>query len=186
QPLGQILVNQGVITRLELASALAEQWSEHASITPLPRPAAASSRPVPVPTPPRTQDEDEYAAGLQAAVAGLSEKVQATKAGDDIGSHIVELAERIEATVARSQRIEATMATMAESLEGVTSGVEEAFNVLRTGMSGLALDLARLDTTVSELVEARDAEREPTIDPALLARVEQLQIAVHGLSQRAA
>ena len=28
QPLGQILVERGAITRLELASALAEQWAE--------------------------------------------------------------------------------------------------------------------------------------------------------------
>ncbi len=39
QPLGQVLVAAGTITRLELASALAEQWSDpDSSITLLPRP----------------------------------------------------------------------------------------------------------------------------------------------------
>ena len=34
KPLGQILVEEGAISRLELASALAEQWSDIGSVSP--------------------------------------------------------------------------------------------------------------------------------------------------------
>ena len=70
---------------------------------------------------------------------------------EEFDDRVTDLAERVEATVARTQRIEATLATLAESFEGVTGGVEEAFAALQSGMAGLALDLARIDTTVAEL-----------------------------------
>ena len=149
QPLGQVLVDLGLITRLELASALAEQWSDQsASIKLLPIPPPAPRRP------PESHDDDQYAARLQDAVAELAQRVGAGAAApsDELDVRVTDLAERIEATVARTQRIEATLATLAESFEGVTGGVEEAFGELQSGMAGLALDLARIDTTVAEMV----------------------------------
>ena len=143
-PLGQILVEQGAITRLELASALAEHWSDQVSITPLPGPTAA---PRVVPRQRRHPDKDQYAARLQEAVADLTQRVRLPDTENPLDSRLVELAERVEATVARTQRLEATVATLVENLEGMTSGVEEAFSVLQSGMSGLAMDLARMETT---------------------------------------
>ncbi len=152
QPLGQILVDLGVITRLELASALAEQWSDQSAsikLLPIPPPASAPRR-----APEPHHDDDQYAARLQDAVAELAQRVGAGAAPptEELDDRVTDLAERVEATVARTQRIEATLATLAESFEGVTGGVEEAFGALQSGMAGLALDLARIDTTVAELV----------------------------------
>ena len=156
QPLGQILVELGTITRLELASALAEQWSDQsASIKLLPIPPPASP---PRSAPEPHHDDDQYAARLQDAVAELAQRVGAGAAAptEEFDDRVTDLAERVEATVARTQRIEATLATLAESFEGVTGGVEEAFGALQSGMAGLALDLARIDTTVAELTAQSD------------------------------
>jgi DNA repair exonuclease SbcCD ATPase subunit len=176
QPLGQILVEHGVITRLELASALAEQWSDNASIAPLPVP-SATPRPTPQP-----HDDDRYAERLQEAVAELAQRVDATRHDEVDESRITELAERVEATVARTQRLEATIATLAESFDGVTGGVEEAFGVLQAGMSDLAVDLARLDTTVTDLRE------QPAVAPVdttgLEQQLEEFALALRQLSER--
>ena len=177
QPLGQILVEQGAITRLELASALAEQWSDQVSISPLPLP---TGPPRIVPPQPVHHDDDQYAARLQEAVADLTQRVRLPDE-NPVDGRLVDLAERLESTVARTQRLEATVATLFESLEGMTSGVEEAFGVLQSGMSGLAIDLARIETTVTELT-ARPAE--PAVDPALAARVDSLWNLVHELAER--
>ena len=179
QPLGQVLVDLGLITRLELASALAEQWSDQsASIKLLPIPPPAPRRP------PESHDDDQYAARLQDAVAELAQRVGAGAAApsDELDVRVTDLAERIEATVARTQRIEATLATLAESFEGVTGGVEEAFGALQSGMAGLALDLARIDTTVAEMVATPTEASGP--DPALTARLEELGAAVAALADR--
>ena len=131
------------------------------------------------------QDDDQYAARLQEAVADLAQRVQATPSRTEaVDERVTDLAERVEATVARSQRLEATLATLAESLEGVTGGVEEAFGALQTGMAGLALDLARIDTTVAELVAAPAESAAPAPDPALVERLEGLAAAVQELAAR--
>jgi predicted secreted Zn-dependent protease len=177
QPLGQILVEHGAITRLELASALAEQWSDQVSITPLPLP---SMPPRVVPPQPVHLDDDQYAARLQEAVADLTQRVRLPDE-NPLDGRLVDLAERVESTVARTQRLEATVATLVESLEGMTTGVEDAFGVLQSGMSGLAMDLARIEMTVTELTARPD---EPAVDPALAARVDALWKLVHELAER--
>ena len=155
QPLGQILVGQGAITRLELASALAEQWSDPAaSISSTPRSAPA---PVLVPAP-SPQDEAQYAARLQEAVADLARKVQSDTPFEGVDERVEDLSRRIESTLARTQHIEAAVATLAESLEGVTTGVEEAFHALQTGTANLAKDMARIEQSVSELAARELAE----------------------------
>jgi hypothetical protein len=182
QPLGQILVELGCITRLELASALAEQWSDQsASIKLLPIPPPASA---PRPEADPHHDDDQYAARLQDAVAELALRVGAgaSRPSEEFDDRVTDLAERVEATVARTQRIEATLATLAESLEGVTGGVEEAFGALQSGVAGLALDLARIDTTVADLTAQPAAA--PAADPELAARIEELGSTVAALAER--
>jgi hypothetical protein len=177
QPLGQILVQNGVITRLELASALAEQWSDPAasiSLMPIPTPGARVA--------PQPVDDAQYAARLEDAVADLARRMQVSEPEDGFNERVTDLAERIEATVAWTQRIEVTVATLAQGLEGVTGGVEEAFATLQSGMTGLAADLARIDTTVAELI-ARPVEV-PSSDPLLGAQLEELRAWVQSLAER--
>ncbi|WP_411276913.1 hypothetical protein [Gaiella sp.] len=177
QPLGQVLVSRGAITRLELASALAEQWSDpSASITSTPR-AAPSLAPLP-----SAQDEAQYAARLQEAVADLARKVQSNTPLEGIDERVDELSRRIEGTLARTQHIEAAVATLAESLEGVTTGVEEAFSALQTGTAELVNDLARVEQAVAEIA-ARDV---PHGDGPALEDIEELRAAVSGLTEGAA
>ncbi len=80
QPLGQVLVAAGTITRLELASALAEQWSDpDSSITLLPRPAPQSPgvRITPLEAP--AGDDAGYPDRLYDAVADLARRVSAVE-----------------------------------------------------------------------------------------------------------
>ena len=151
EPLGQILVQAGAITRLELASALAEQWSDpSASITPLPRSQPAA------PTRPQPNDDAGYAARLQDAVADLARRVHSNEPLERVEERVTELAQQIESTLARAQRIETTVAALAESFEGVTDGVEGAFTALQAGTAELAQDLARMNTTLADLTGTGD------------------------------
>jgi hypothetical protein len=170
QPLGQILVQNGVITRLELASALAEQWSDPAasiSLMPIPTPGARVA--------PQPVDDAQYAARLEDAVADLARRMQVSEPEDGFNERVTDLAERIEATVAWTQRIEVTVATLAQGLEGVTGGVEEAFATLQSGMTGLAADLA-----VQSLAER------PVADDVVRGRVDQLASRLETLVDGAA
>ncbi len=177
EPLGQILVARGVITRLELASALAEQWSDPSASIPMNPKAKVAAAVAPPP-----HDEAEYAARLQDAVADLARRVQESKTPDETDTRLIETSQRIEATVARSQRIEATVATLAESLEGVTVGVEEAFQGLQAGAAELAEEVRRIESSVADLA-ARPVEV-PRPDPAIVAQIEELHTAVADLVAR--
>ena len=176
QPLGQILVQRGAITRLELASALAEQWSDprtSISLVPLPAPGR--------PPAPQPHDDAQYAARLQDAVADLARRVQSSQPLEAIDERVTNVSQRIEATLARTHHIEAAVATLAESLEGVTGGVEEAIVELRAGTASLAADLARIETLVDEtaLDDLRGAlselEGRPTRDPEVEVRLDRLE-----------
>ena len=172
QPLGQILVQHGAITRLELASALAEQWSDpSASISLITR----STAPKSVAVAAQHNDDDQYAARLQNAVADLARRVQANEPLEGIDDRVTELGQRTEATLARTQRLEATVATLVESLEGVTGGVEEAFTAIQQGMAELASDLTRIDAAVAELAQRPAA---PEFDPHLEETLNELRAAV--------
>ena len=70
------------------------------------------------------------------------------------------------------------MATLAESLEGVTTGVEEAFYALQAGTADLVKDLARIDETVRGIA-SRDV---PAGDVGSLADIEELRAAVAELN----
>ena len=172
QPLGQILVQHGAITRLELASALAEQWSDpSASISLITR----STAPKSVAVAAQHNDDDQYAARLQNAVADLARRVQANEPLEGINDRVTELGQRTEATLARTQRLEATVATLVESLEGVTGGVEEAFTAIQQGMAELASDLTRIDAAVAELAQRPAA---PESNPHLEETLNELRAAV--------
>ena len=177
QPLGQILVQRGAITRLELASALAEQWSDPStsiSLLPLPAPGRAPG--------PQPQDDAQYAARLQDAVADLARRVQLSQPLEGIEERVTDLSLRIEATLARTQHIEAVVATLAESLEGVTGGVEEALVALQTGTADLGVDLVRIDHAVAEL--ASRPHEPPPPDPGLSAGLAELGAVVDALVER--
>jgi DNA repair exonuclease SbcCD ATPase subunit len=173
QPLGQILVGRGAITRLELASALAEQWSDPAASIM----SGAGSAPTPTQTP-SAQDEAQYAARLQEAVADLARKVQSNKPLEGIDERVDELSRRIEGTLARTQHIEAAVATLAESLEGVTTGVEEAFRALQAGTTEFVSDLVRIEQTVAEIA----AREVPHDGGPSLADLEELRAAIAELN----
>jgi hypothetical protein len=127
-PLAKILVELWLHHALELLarrSRGAVVPDQSASIKLLPIPIQLPAKHTPEPH----HDDDQYAARLQDAVSQLAQRVGATtgQPTEEFDDRVTDLAERVEATVARTQRIEATLATLAESFEGVTGGRRGGF-----------------------------------------------------------
>ena len=194
QPLGQILVEAGAITRLELASALAEQWSDQdVSITPLPRPRPRPPGSYGVAMPQVAEhislNESIYLGRLHDAVADLGRRVGAVepllaqmerRAAESFGPERIDelnlrisgLAERLEATLARMTELEATLNTTADQVEAVTGGVERAFTELQAGGDELAQRLAALGSVVESAPTRSDLDRLGASVAELAARPE--------------
>ena len=187
QPLGQILVTRGSITRLELASALAEQWS----MAPAPeRPGMdGSGRPSVV------IDDDTYAVRVQSAVSELARRVGAAepllaeierRAADfvspqELEARLGEVRASIDLSLGRIEALESGVSTIAERLEEMTDGVEQAFADMQAGTAELADRLSAVATSLAELPGAEELsalsavvaslEAGPQVDPALPGRV---------------
>ena len=165
QPLGQILVTRGSITRLELASALAEQWS----MAPAPeRPGMdGSGRPSVV------IDDDTYAVRVQSAVSELARRVGAAepllaeierRAADfvspqELEARLGEVRASIDLSLGRIEALESGVSTIAERLEEMTDGVEQAFADMQAGTAELADRLSAVATSLAELSGSRRALR---------------------------
>ncbi len=188
QPIGQVLVEAGAITRLELASALAEQWSDpEASITLLPRPAPQPSitrSPAPGAGGRLPVGSDAvYLGQLHDAVADLARRVgdtepllaeierrAATSLGpeslEELETRISALAEEVAAALGRMSDVERVIGATSDQVEGVTEGVEQAFAELQAGAGELAERLAVIAAVVetaptsSDLAELREAVAE--------------------------
>jgi len=192
QPLGQVLVEAGAITRLELASALAEQWSDpDASITLLPRSFAPPSRSQTAAAPADVDhdvgDDSIYVGRLHDAVADLARRVgeaepllaeMERRAAESIGPETLEaldgrisaLAEHLEATLGRMTELEGALSTTADEVEGVTEGVEQAFTSLQAGTGELAERLAVIASIVETAPTSSDLTELQAAVAALAAR----------------
>ncbi|MGZ8687524.1 MAG: hypothetical protein ACXWZP_03770, partial [Gaiellaceae bacterium] len=200
QPLGQVLVAAGTITRLELASALAEQWSDpDSSITLLPRPSpqppgvrvAATGAPSDL----AAGDDAAYLGRLHDAVADLARRVAAAEPllaemerrtsatdVDALEARLAAQAGQLEAALGRVADIEGTLGATADQVEGLTEGVEQAFASLQSGTGELAERLGVITSIVEtaptsgDLSELRSAVGElasrPLPDEGLGARLD--------------
>lgn len=173
QPVGPILVDLGAITRMELASALTEQWSDRPAES-LPSP-GARDRTVPA-VPAGSQGVED----LRFAMRALEASVRAAKgrsgegeaALDELKEREHELAERVEALEQRHA------VGRAEIVADVTHVVETA----RTETTELRAALAELESRLSDDgmparldgLAARIEELASVYDPALEAVAERL------------
>lgn len=169
QPLGQVLVEAGAITRLDLASALAEQWSDPgSSITPLSRPARKprDGRTAAAPAELLPWSGDTVAVErLHDEIADLARRVARAEpllieterraaasigpeALEELDSRMSELTQLVEATRARMTGMENTLGETSERVEAVTDGVEQAVVSLRSGTGELAERVAALSSSV--------------------------------------
>jgi tetrahydromethanopterin S-methyltransferase subunit G len=200
QPLGQVLVAAGTITRLELASALAEQWSDpDSSITLLPRPSpqppgvrvAAPEAPPDL----AAGDDAAYLGRLHDAVADLARRVGAAEPllaemerrtsetdADALEPRLSALAGQLEAALRRVADVEGALGATADQVEGLTEGVEQAFAALQSGTGELAERLGVIASIVEtaptsgDLSELRtavgDLASRPLPDEGLGARLD--------------
>ena len=160
QPLGQILVERGAITRLELASALAEQWAE------APAPARSddlvngSHTATPparsAPTEPTLIDDDSYALRVQAAVTDLARRVGAAEpllaeverraaesvSSETLASSLAEARVHVDTLLERVDGFESVLEEVRSRLDQVTDGIEESFSEMQVGTAELAERIA--------------------------------------------
>ncbi len=177
QPLGQILVQHSVITRLELASALAEQWSDQSLLVAGP---PAGSPDGPAGSGSRTADDRPTHLHHAEAAAGVASESDA----HDLGQRLAELAGRIDATISRTEQAETTLALVAENVEVMSSGIEETFGAFRLNLEGVTSEVTRIENSMVELA-ARPPEA-PLADPSLAQRLEALDAGLLALGERPA
>jgi chromosome segregation ATPase len=184
KPLGQVLVEAGAITRLELASALAEQWSDTATWLGPPDERESRGRG----GAPTFDDGEARDIGfyqrLQEAVVELARRVATFE------PVLAELRLRVEQVATaggagsdgRVDEAEHGIATLTERLDQLTAGLDRAFTRVEEGSGVMAGDIealaGRLDVLTGdgridalEQTLAEVASR-PVGDPALAANLQ--------------
>ncbi len=191
KPLGQVLVEAGAITRLELASALAEQWSDTASWLGPPE-ASKGSRDSKRGRQALLEDvfsegrQAAYAEQLQNAVVELARRVAAFEPS------VTDLRLRVEAAEAggpdgmfdRIEVVQDGVTALARRLDELTEGLERAFASVERSSGELTAELDALSSRVelgaarTDVDQIRAAVNEladrPTGDPILGAQVQTL------------
>jgi hypothetical protein len=214
RPLGQILVETGAITRLELASALAEQWSDSGapiappgttlsgSVSALDLPATSLAPSTPSAPPldrellsrvQRVEDaldrlsaseDDEDSEWSRAALEEVTERLALVEPAID------ELGKRLEALAidARDQQQEQHVYERLEEQASLVSELNERLTAVGEGVEGAA---RRTDELASDAAGALEALRDGLADVSgrILAladaqEVEKLRQLVDALSQR--
>jgi hypothetical protein len=154
EPIGQILVEDGALSRLELASALAEQWS-----------ATSSWMPAAVPAPTVVAVDGAVDDGVDADLAReLLQRVADVEAAVRSGGapEVDALATRLDELLARIAGLETSLDVAAERHEALVAGVDDA--------------ITTHDARIDEL-EGRAPEQSAP-DPVLLQRIEEIAVAV--------
>ena len=153
QPVGPILVEMGAISRLDLASALADQWSDSPAQI-LPPPGARERLHLPS-MPGESVDDLRFAmAALEASVRAASEAGDESTAVEELLRRENALAERIASLEdAIDQPVEADPALVAE-IRGIAEGLE----TLQTTLADVAStdDVSALGAAVAEVTDLRN------------------------------
>ena len=202
KPLGQVLVEAGAITRLELASALAEQWSDTATWLGPPDETAGRTRK-------RARVVIDEDVSLEAREAGFAQQLQ---------DAVVELARRFAAfepaltdlklrietaeaggpdmLIDRIEVVQDGVTALARRLDELTTGVERAFTSVEKSSGELADEIdalaGRVDLTAdrSSVDDIRSTLHEltvrPATDPAMAARIDTLADRLADLGETAA
>jgi hypothetical protein len=184
KPVGQVLVEWGAITRLELASALAEQWS-YAGSTPLRRPGEPrleeveaelseaqaelhSAEPIAAAPPPPPAPDPQTVARVDAVETAVRELRDARDREDDatiaqFREAIVDLARRVGASepllAELSAKADQAQASE-ERLREVAQAVDESLGRLGSVETGMAEAGARLDEVANRIGQSlADLER---------------------------
>ena len=207
RPLGQILVEAGTITRLQLASALAEQWSDSGAPIAPPDGLALSGFPSLPPRPdPATPDQSELLSRLrlveealeklnasdgedesvafQAAVAEVSERLSSAEPA------IEELGQRLEALAAeagRDGRVDELLAVVAglhdrmssvgKAIDTASQRNDELTAEAATEIERVREDVSALTAALPELAQGYEAQGQD---------LEKLRGLVDNLGQRPA
>jgi len=201
QPLGQILVERGAITRLELASALAEQWAEApTSGRPSAEPVNGSSLSAPTWTPPAGPaviDDNTYALRVQSAVSDLARRVGAAEpllaeverrawesvSPEALEAGLVDVRNHVDASLERVDGLESGLEGVITRLDQVTDGLEEAFGEMQAGAAELA---ERLGTTAARATAAATRGDLDALRQLLDARLTELSASAEAESRQLA
>ncbi|MEP6892424.1 MAG: hypothetical protein ABI927_01475, partial [Gaiellaceae bacterium] len=183
KPLGQVLVEAGTITRLELASALAEQWSDSSEWmhtqdgAPYSGVAAGSSSAIGLTAPRHAPDDGILASRLSAVEAALQDVLRSEPSTESLEHAVADLARRMttwEPTLAELERrtdsavdaaaLESHLGELAETIETAvrrTDATAEAFTDFGAKLDDLqvAIRQARDDTEASSTASSGELTR---------------------------
>jgi hypothetical protein len=164
KPLGQILVETEAITRLELATALAEQWSSTADWTPPARAAPVAVTSLPEDEPARALDGSREVAELGARLEARLEQLEAA---------LQELGARTDRALLRVDDTGAETAGRLDDLAPALAELEQ-----RTGAAAPAADVERLAADVGGRLAAAERALETGTE-----RLERLGAALDGATE---
>ncbi|MBM3679368.1 MAG: hypothetical protein FJW96_16070, partial [Actinobacteria bacterium] len=142
QPLGQVLVESGFISRLDLASALAEQWSDAPNLVPMEYERGAGQQPF---SETISFDAPTAAAGGDAAIGELR-------------AYLKMLAAKLDSLEARSPGVQMLQERLVELRQMVTgladwaSGPELRIAELESRESDLRTELSAVSTRLDDLI----------------------------------
>ena len=150
EKLGEILVSQGSITRLQLASALADQWTALRKIRPPSSPRASRPHPAGAPADASSADVDR----LREAVAALEQRLRAAE------------------SLAAREPWREEINTATDGLQQTVAALEGRLDAVETRDEPEAL--AEVRTTLDELAGRVEtlADSGPAVDKDVLRRVE--------------
>lgn len=179
QRLGEVLVAQGVITRLELASALADQWSTLQKIRP----------PEPKPVEPwqelavrgvaSSDDDVDHESGQ--ALSSTPYRYEASAEVEGLRDAVRALEERLRLVTSTSQSTSPTQLPD-EALRELNATFERRLEELAQQFDeALTADIALVRGAMDEL---RESTGSPTDDGRLVALEQRLESAVDGLLAR--
>ena len=163
QPLGEVLIGRGTLSRLDLASALAEQWAGLEKLRPpSPKPVEAWQQVAPV---------EHAAAAAQAAARSVEPEVAAVVSDPSLADAVSALSERVAAVEAEgasdagTRELRASFESLAARLDALEAGgdgnVQAVENVagLRAALDELRERIDAPETRLG-LVEGRVVELE--------------------------
>jgi chromosome segregation ATPase len=194
KPLGQVLVEAGTITRLELASALAEQWSDSSEWmhnqdgATLTGAGAEPSAAIGLAAPRHAPDDGVLASRLSAVEAALQDLLRSEPAIEPLEHAVADLARRVtswEPTLAEFER-QAHSAVDVDSLEAqlgdLAAGIEGAVRRSDATAESLADFSGKLDELYHAIRQSR--ENTETASDAAAAETARIAAAVARLEER--
>ncbi len=177
--LGEVLVAQETLTRLELASALAEQWSDLQKLRPPePRPirvaGAPDLRPAAVESSAAQLELTRMTEELRHAVASLEQRVAGVAVAEPLAERLSAVETGLAGTTAGVDELRAALGEIRERLDEIMSA-EHPDKAVIDRIHRSIEQLAQRIAMAEQLTRSNDRDAERTADDELVRRIVELE-----------